>query len=55
MAQTPSNIKNPAILAKVSIIKNCLKMIEKTTSFDPSSLDDQMKQDVFVLNLERSA
>ena len=31
-----------------------MRMIEKTTNGDPESLNDQVKQDVFVLNLERA-
>jgi uncharacterized protein YutE (UPF0331/DUF86 family) len=48
-------IEKDAILSKISIIQNCLKMIEKATGLDPSKLEDQMLQDVFVLNLQRSA
>ncbi len=43
------------VLAKISIIRNCLKSIEKATSGLPEKLDDQFTQDVFVLNLERAA
>lgn len=42
------------ILAKVSIVRNCLNTIHKVTKADPKSLDDMIIQDVFVLNLERS-
>ncbi len=46
--------KEDAILAKVAIVRNCLAMIHRATKGDPSVLDDQEKQDVFVLNLERA-
>ena len=46
--------KNDVILAKTAIVRNCLSMIQRATNLDPASLDDQMKQDVFVLNLERA-
>ena len=43
-----------AILAKISNIKNCLTSIKSSTDLDPKALDDQFKQDVFVLNLQRA-
>lgn len=46
--------KKDVLLAKISIVRNCLAMIRKATGLDPAALDDQMKQDVFILNLERS-
>lgn len=45
--------KDP-ILAKISIIKNCLQSIRSATKLDPDVLDDQFTQDVFVLNLQRA-
>jgi len=47
-------IEKDVILSKISIIKNCLKTIEKATALDPEKLDDVMVQDVFVLNLQRA-
>jgi uncharacterized protein YutE (UPF0331/DUF86 family) len=43
-----------AILGKISNIRNCLVSIKNVTGLDPGSLTDQIKQDVFVLNLERA-
>lgn len=43
-----------AVLGKISNIRNYLVSIKRATNLDPSSLDDLMKQDVFVLNLERA-
>ncbi len=42
------------VLAKVAAVQRCLKRIRETTRLDPSSLDDIDKQDIFVLNLQRS-
>ena len=47
-------LERDAILAKISIIKNCLGTIQKVTGLDPAKLDDFMVEDVFVLNLQRS-
>ncbi len=47
-------LEKDAILAKISIIKNCLNTIQKVTGLDPAKLDDYMVEDVFVLNLQRS-
>ena len=43
-----------ALLGKISNIRNCLASIKRATNLDPNSLDDMIKQDVFVLNLERA-
>jgi uncharacterized protein YutE (UPF0331/DUF86 family) len=43
-----------ALLGKISNIRNCLASIKRATNLEPGSLDDLMKQDVFVLNLERA-
>jgi len=42
------------IMAKVAIVQRCLKRIRETTDSNPDSLDDIDKQDIFVLNLQRS-
>lgn len=42
------------IMAKVAIVQRCLKRIRETTDNNPDSLDDIDKQDIFVLNLQRS-
>lgn len=42
------------VMAKVAIIQRCLKRIRETTDNDPDSLDNIDKQDIFVLNLQRS-
>lgn len=42
------------ILAKVSTIKRCLRRIKDVTNLSPDSLDDEDKQDIFVLNLQRA-
>jgi len=47
-------LEKDAILSKISIIKNCLRTIEKVTSFDPEKLNDIFVQDVFVLNVQRA-
>lgn len=47
-------IEKDAILSKISIIQNCLKMIQKATHLEVSKLDDLMIRDVFVLNVHRS-
>jgi uncharacterized protein YutE (UPF0331/DUF86 family) len=43
-----------SILSKISIIKNCLKTIDKATGSKTEALDDIIIQDAFVLNLQRS-
>ena len=43
-----------AILSKISIVSNCLATIKKVTNGKKESLDDNITQDVFVLNLQRS-
>ncbi len=48
-------LEKDAILSKISIIKNCLKTIEKITELKRQKLDDTFVQDVFVLNLQRAA
>jgi uncharacterized protein YutE (UPF0331/DUF86 family) len=47
-------IEKDAILSKISIVQNCLKMIQKATLLDSSKLDDLVIQDVFVLNVQRA-
>ena len=47
-------VEKDAILSKISIVQNCLKMIQRATSLDPKNLDDAMLQDVFVLNIQRA-
>jgi uncharacterized protein YutE (UPF0331/DUF86 family) len=42
------------VLAKVAAVQRCLKRIQETTMLEPESLDDIDKQDIFVLNLQRS-
>lgn len=42
------------ILAKVSTIKRCLRRIKDVTNLSPDSLDDEDKQDIFILNLQRA-
>jgi uncharacterized protein YutE (UPF0331/DUF86 family) len=42
------------ILAKMATIQKCLARIGEVTGFDPYSLDDMDKQDIFVLNLQRA-
>jgi uncharacterized protein YutE (UPF0331/DUF86 family) len=42
------------VLAKVAAVQRCLKRIQETTILEPESLDDIDKQDIFVLNLQRS-
>ncbi len=48
-------IEKDAILSKISIIQNCLKMIKNVTQMNASKLDDLVTQDVFVLNVQRAA
>ena len=47
-------VDSDVILAKVGIIKRCLFRIKEVTGLKPESLEDITKQDVFVLNLQRS-
>jgi len=42
------------ILAKTGNIQKCLRRIKETTGLNPESLNDIDKQDIFVLNLQRS-
>jgi uncharacterized protein YutE (UPF0331/DUF86 family) len=42
------------VLAKVATVQRCLKRIRETTGFEPQTLDDIDKQDIFVLNLQRA-
>ncbi|MFQ5561565.1 MAG: DUF86 domain-containing protein [Nitrospinota bacterium] len=41
------------VFSKIAIIQRCLKRIKDVTGFDPDSLDNYDKQDIFVLNLQR--
>ena len=41
------------LLAKVEIIKHCLRRIAGATEINPEKLEDYNIQDVFVLNLQR--
>lgn len=47
-------VDSDIILAKIGIVKRCLARIKETTGLRPESLEDITKQDVFVLNLQRS-
>ncbi len=47
-------LEEDVILSKVSIIKNCLRTIQKVTEGNPKKLEDLLIQDVFVLNIQRS-
>ncbi len=42
------------IQQKILIVKNCLHQIRTTTELNPESLDVQLIQDAFVLNLQRA-
>ncbi len=42
------------LLAKVGIVKRCLRRIKDITGLEPESLIDITKQDAFVLNLQRA-
>ena len=42
------------VFAKVATIQRCLKRIKETSGWDPVSLDNLDKQDIFVLNLQRA-
>ena len=41
------------MISKVSSVQRCLKRIKDVTSLNPTSLENQDKQDIFVLNLQR--
>ncbi len=46
---------NDVILAKISVIKRCLKRIEETTKLQPELIEKDIdKQDIFILNLQRA-
>lgn len=47
-------IEKDVLLSKISIIKNCLNRIKKTTNLEQGTLDEFDVQDVFVLNLQRT-
>ena len=47
-------LEKDVILSKISIIKNCLKTINKATEIKPEKMDDVLIQDVFVLNIQRA-
>ena len=47
-------VERDIVYAKVGIIQRCLRRIKDTTAFDPTSLDNLDKQDVFALNLQRA-
>ncbi len=42
------------ILAKVDAIDRCLSRIDRVTGGEPRALDDQDREDIFVLNLQRA-
>ena len=42
------------VLAKISIIKNCLKRIKEVTKLQPDALESFDVQDIFILNLQRA-
>ena len=42
------------MISKASSVQRCLKRIKDVTSLNPASLDNQDKQDIFVLNLQRA-
>lgn len=42
------------IFAKIGNIRSCLQRIQDVTNYDPKSLEDINKQDIFVLNLQRA-
>lgn len=47
-------VDKDVILAKVSAIQKYLKKIAELTKLNPDSLDDEIIEDVFVLNLQRA-
>lgn len=47
-------VDKDVIFAKVSAIQKYLKRIQEVTKLNPDSLDDQIIEDVFVLNLQRA-
>jgi len=42
------------MISKTGSIQRCLKRIKEITSLDPASIEDQDKQDIFILNLQRA-
>jgi len=42
------------LIAKIGTIKRCLNRIKIVTELNPDKIDDYDKQDVFVLNLQRT-
>ncbi len=42
------------VLAKIGNIQRCLRRIKDVTGNDPASLDEIDKQDIFILNLQRT-
>ena len=48
-------VDRDVVLAKVDAIERCLRRIEQVTGRDPRALDDQDREDIFVLNLQRAA
>jgi len=42
------------MISKASSVQRCLKRIKDVTSLDPENLENQDKQDIFVLNLQRA-
>ena len=47
-------VERDIVFAKIGIIQRCLRRIKQTTAFDPASLDNLDKQDIFALNLQRA-
>lgn len=47
-------VDKDVIFAKVSAIQKYLKRIQEVTKLNPDSLDDEIIEDVFVLNLQRA-
>lgn len=47
-------VDKDVIFAKVSAIQKYLKRIQEVTKLNPDSLDDEITEDVFVLNLQRA-
>lgn len=47
-------VDKDVIFAKVSSIQKYLKRIQEVTKLNPDSLDDEIIEDVFVLNLQRA-
>jgi uncharacterized protein YutE (UPF0331/DUF86 family) len=42
------------MISKTGSIQRCLNRIKDVTSLEPASLEDQDKQDIFILNLQRA-